>query len=948
MKITFQTTAAEQKTYSAEEKKNIKQTTKNTVVSGAAYAKGEETGWGKNTKQGKSLIELQQDAANTDVAVQRDYMTVMSNTMSEEDYAQMEKEGFHFESLDPETAVTIVDKIKAELARSGQEIVGYTDDMDTDTLAAAVGSTTLAQAITVSFQQADVPLTEENIRDVAQAWTMASQLTPMSDGEYGYLIDNEMKPEIWNVYLAQNSGADMHTASTAPRYYAEDVQGYFAESAGTEVEESLKQQIDKVIEQSGMPLTDENRQSGKWLLQNGLPLTKENLSRLQELQKIALPVREEQFAEVAANAVANGQKPIHGNLSDEKSVYKKASEVLAYYQQESVETAGNDITARRQLEEIRLRMTAEVNVKLIESGFSIDTAPMEELVEALKRTEEELAGQYFPNDEQAVSKYESYKETTTVLAELPQLPAASVGPWSASENQGTLKQFHTEGKNLQAIYEKAQTEYEALMTAPRSDMGDSIKKAFANVDEILKDLGFTITEENQKAVRILGYNGMEMTEANVEQVKAAYEQVERVVQKMTPGATLQMIREGVNPLEKTFPELEQYFASQPEEYSEQAESYSRFLYSLEQNKAITNEERDSFIGVYRLIHQIENGDGAAVGALVNTQAEIHFSNLLSAVRSGKFKKLDVKVSDAVGEVTDRIQKGESISEQIGKAFVKDVNRLLTQVSQETEGAYGKQKLEVIRQAVTTDEECASLLSRGQISASADNLLATQALLQDSTTPFHNLKNKKEKMTNMSDKEAQMEMGQVWETLEDKQSFEDDYQQLVSEVTEMIEQTSLEEADSSVDVRELQLLHKQMNVLGSLAKSEEYFVPMYIGEELARVHLTVENGNEKKGNVRISIEMANGSSLTGSFYLKEGHITGALTENTGTEVTKLEEIADKFKKEAEENWAVDELHIVDEENFQLEEMSTIESSENTPGSDNAELYRVAKAFLQSVK
>ena len=43
-----------------------------------------------------------------------------------------------------------------------------------------------------------------------------------------------------------------------------------------------------------------------------------------------------------------------------------------------------DITARRQLEEIRLRMTAEVNVKLLKRGFAIDTAPMEELIEAAK------------------------------------------------------------------------------------------------------------------------------------------------------------------------------------------------------------------------------------------------------------------------------------------------------------------------------------------------------------------------------------------------------------------------------------------------------------------------------------------------------------------------------------------------------------------------------------
>lgn len=57
-----------------------------------------------------------------------------------------------------------------------------------------------------------------------------------------------------------------------------------------------------------------------------------------------------------------------------------------------------NLAARKQLEEIRLRMTAEVNVKLLQSDFSIDTAPMEQLIEALRRAEAEVADKYFPND----------------------------------------------------------------------------------------------------------------------------------------------------------------------------------------------------------------------------------------------------------------------------------------------------------------------------------------------------------------------------------------------------------------------------------------------------------------------------------------------------------------------------------------------------------------------
>ena len=109
--------------------------------------------------------------------------------------------------MDQDTAVTIVDKIKAELVRSGQQIAGYTDDIDMDTLAAAVGSDTLARSIEEQFRSADLPLTQENINELKNAWDMAASLKEPEEGAVSYLVDNGLEPEIWNLYVAENSGA---------------------------------------------------------------------------------------------------------------------------------------------------------------------------------------------------------------------------------------------------------------------------------------------------------------------------------------------------------------------------------------------------------------------------------------------------------------------------------------------------------------------------------------------------------------------------------------------------------------------------------------------------------------------------------------------------------------------------------------------------------------------
>ena len=589
MKITFQNqtvTDTENRTESIQTEKNtwgrdkIQRNKKsvNANTFGAVYESGQipmPVGNEENNK-GKSLIELQQDAGNTNVALQQDYMTLLSHTMSQEDYAKACEDGFDPRELDQDTAVTIVDRIKAELVRSGQNIAGYTDDIDLDTLAAAVGSDTLAQSIEEQFRATDIPLTPENVDELKTAWELASSLQQPQEGEVGYLVDNGLEPEIWNLYVAENSGAKVQQ-NTVPQ--------------------ELQDQMDKVITDAGLPVNDENRQKAQWLVGAGLPLTTDTLQQLAELDTIDYPVSEDAFAQAAASALAEGKSPVHANLARQENIYEKATEMVQdWFSDAKWDVTAENLAARKQLEEIRLRMTAEVNVKLLQSDFSIDTAPMEQLIEALRRAEAEVADKYFPNDADAVAKYETYTQTVQVTNELPGLPVSVLGPYSLEQkaSQDTVAEFHGEGKALQTAYTEANERYETLMTAPRRDLGDSIRKAFSNVDDILTDMSLDKTPENQRSVRILAYNRMEITAENIERVKEADKQVTAVIEKLTPKNVLQMIRDGVNPLEKTFGELESYFAENPQSYEEEAEDYSRFLYQLEQKKDITENERKAY------------------------------------------------------------------------------------------------------------------------------------------------------------------------------------------------------------------------------------------------------------------------------------------------------------------------------------------------------------------
>ena len=218
------------------------------------------------------------------------------------------------------------------------------------------------------------------------------------------------------------------------------------------------------------------------------------------------------------------------------------------------------VTQRRQMEEVRLMMTIEANRQLMARGYSIDTTELEALVEALKKLEQEQNQKLFGESDVAAAaeKASLYEEVQTKVSEIPYLPAAVLVQYIDGTEAFTLDGVHRNGTALKNAYEAARESYETLMTAPRADMGDSIRKAFRNVDDILEDMGLETSEENRKAVRILGYNSMDITDENMDAVKKYDMELQQTIRRMTPAASLQAIRDGKNPLTMSMEELNQY------------------------------------------------------------------------------------------------------------------------------------------------------------------------------------------------------------------------------------------------------------------------------------------------------------------------------------------------------------------------------------------------------
>lgn len=834
---------------------------------------------------GRTAEEVMQAAGGSDVTLYRNYMTVMSNSMSDEDFAKLLEEGYHPQDMDLDAEVTIVDTIKAELLKAGVNITGYTDDVDAEKLVEITGNEVYARSLTKAFAAEDIPLTEENINKAMDAFVRGKELTEMSEGATKYMVTNGLEPEIDNLYLAQHAGAV--DADRQGRGYFKEEQGYYVKKATDEDVWSLQGQIEKIIEKAGYPVSEETLADAKWLIEKGVPLTEQTYATMEHVKEVIFPASEESLFEAIAGALAEGKQAGEGNLFDGRSVYRKAADlyksVEEKYRKLPVSEENPDmIKARKTLEEVRLHMTVEANMKLIRSGFSIDTAPMEELIDALKQLEEKALS--VPMQEVGAL----CQETLTKSREIPYLPAATIGRLVTEKREVTINSVYERGNSLREAMRAAGESYETMMTTPRKDMGDTIHKAFRNVDELLLHMGLEVTEENRKALRSLGYNRIELTAENLNAVKEAAEKVGNVVNKMTPTSVLEMIRTGINPLEASMEQLDAFF-NERDIYPEESEKYSHFLRNMEHNNEITPQEKESFIGVYRLLRQIEKSDGAVIGRLVSTQAEINFANLLSAIRTGKVKGVDIKVNGDFGGLKEAISQGVAIDTQIESAFSRDV-------------------LEDIRTVQTVSDDTIRMLRAIEQPVTVDTLLAADAVRQDGGVSFRKLQKEKEK-TGESLKGRDMA-----ELLQDtdRASFTEAYQTLIDESINEAKELTFAEGMNSVDVRAMQLVCKQLHIQGVRAiKEQEYDLPQYIDGELTAVHLTLIQDSPEKGKLVVSMNTEKYGNLTGEFSLEESTVSGYFAGQGAETLALLQKAADGFdKKLADAGFAAEDLQVVD--------------------------------------
>lgn len=989
-------------------------------MSDTIYARPQAKNEAENN-DGTDMAENLLNDMNQTSENRRNDMIVTASTTTSDDYKAAKDDGY-------DVIVTETDKIKAVLAKAGVDISIYGDDLSKEQLTDITGSQTEAAMLVNQMKAYDIPVTDENIKTGTDAINRAKSLTNISNETKAYLVRNNMNPTVSNVYKAT--------------YSSSQVQDYRQKTKMTEISdelfEELKPQLKQILDENHIDGSDENLNQCRWLIDEDIAVTLGNVLLANQIDGITAAgenVSSDFYVRAVTEALAMGKKAADATMSQDGLTFDMAREVcdvLSEATAEDIVTLESDnmpvtienlskliaargkdgaasqasankaldnqitdsrearlVTAQRKLEEARLSMTAEANLSLIKKGVSIDTEPIERVVELLKQQENKYYGALFGESsvEASDDRVRMYNNVCDIFNQMKQQPAYVL---TLESSDDTVYELYTAGKAMKQSLEAA-SGYETLMTSPRADMGDSISKAFQNVDDILKELQIETSESNRRAVRILAYNSTNITEENIKQIKSIDEQVQRAFSDMTPAVTLEMIKRGISPLDMSMSDISDTARQiKSENHDERDEKFSEFLWKLEKKNEISEEERDSYIGIYRLISQVEQSDGAVIGSLVNQGADITMKNLLTAVRVRGKSAMDYKVDDTFAGV-DSVSRGIKIDSQIESAyqanclrdvldtlspekmeFVQDDSWLemtpeqLRQAVYEADEdntlseQYATEQLRQFNQAVSVPENVYAFLEKYDVKTTAVNLMAASRLMKNPSEAVRNLWERGDSATARALLDETLR--RFSESVKNPKELAQAQETLADTAEHVMDSMIIEDRHTgSIDIRQMKLLCSQLRIASNMSRQENYIVPIETADGVTGMKLRIVRGEDKKGLVDIFLEDKKCGRVAAYFEAKENSVSAMIV--TDDEQTKklFEDNITMFEagiSDGEQRVRIDVAleHDISAKESKMSDMKSNTESDNETkkqldGGESVQttrLYHIAEQFIVNVQ
>lgn len=790
-------------------------------------------------------------------------------------------------------------------------------------------------------QQAELQKVDEN-QPQSQAVSLDAGVKQiiMSDTEAVYLIKNNMSLSKENIYKARYSGMKL------------------GNEVSSSILEDMKPQLMKVIEQAGLIVDGDTLDATKLLINNDIPVTTDNLRKYmsmkeyegQSIEETDIPEKAVAMDEATVNIKAIklyedvqsiNPKQVYDMVAQGKTVTIAAAvkyaetgaangakqnsndqsgEKLLDYDMSQL-TDSKAVTAMRQMEELRLSMTSAMAGKLIKLDMNVDTRELSKVVSMLKDVEHQLAKDafYAAGVEPTEDKLNLYSEINTKVNAIGKAPAQIIaGPLMG--DTFTIDGLHSRIKPAMEVadagdtalrVETARRSYEVVGTAPRRDMGDSISKAFANVPDILQEMDMPVNYETERAVRILGYNQLEITEDNIRQVMDYDRQVNDMINTFYPEAVLGMIKDGINPLDVPINELNKLIRDR--NYNQgvtEAKNFAAYLRDMEKQGELTLEERESYIGMYRVMEKLSRSGDREAGYLFANGSRLTVRNLITAMRSRKAAGVDVGVDDSFGMLQEVSSKGKRMDAQIEGAF-------LVAAADESES---QASMDMLRQSI---DDLTGAIEQFMEANSIDiNAINVQAVRVITTQPAgvyglvsellgkmkFNTNTKAELIDEETENMADSMMGEavpidigelamdsILESLRGSEDMSFKYNDLRNKLTELMYQWGAAGTLSQMDIATIKTANAGFNIMSTMARQDRFQIPVDTAQGTKVMNLTIKKDGSNPGLVEVSMSTERYGSITAQVKItNEGNLVGQLVSDSSDGNFSLQQVGAVLK------------------------------------------------------
>lgn len=800
-----------------------------------------------------------------------------------------------------------------------------------------------------------------------------------------YLLKNKMPLNQENLYKAHYSGQQSKQTSDT----TEEAWQSQAAQAWNELPQTLQTQLQHIMEQAGIPVNDQSKGGAAMMLANDIPVTTDSMRAYMDMQAQVgtpidkLPTAEMEQAQTEQDIKLKAEKLQQAVESlTETDVIETVREgkpltiaaMLADQNRsqsdsqpgaETTPQSLREVTALRQLEELRLTMTQQAAVRMLKQDINIDTRDLSQVVAKLRNVEAQMTRELFARNgvDATEENVALYTELQQDLQTIGTAPVVRLGYLFDAEQGNALQRVSVRGladlvaedgsQRTEAQTENPATagsaaqadeivsdtirrpvnfaamerEYDALGTAPRADMGDSIRKAFANVDVLLQEMQLPADAEHTRAVRILGYNSIAITEENLQQVIQYDREVNDLLAACQPNAVLSMIRDGINPLDLSVEELNQTLREKHYQAGvKETEDFATFLRDVERRGEISEEERSGYIGMYRVLKNLEKSGDREAGYLFANGSRLTVRNLITAMRSRKAAGMDVSVDDAFGMLTEMQTRGTKMDAQIEAAFLND-EKWSAQGNdgnnvQDIEMAENAEDAANPWQEIEEDDalaEAEELLQAQGLEESAVNVQAANVILhgtdavesadiysllaqvmknlhfEDHTTEDA-VDTETEAMAKSlagADIELPFEPESLLEQLGQGGDLSLTYADLQQQLVEQM-YTQAQLGGTSMDFQNLKLVQAGFRILGAMAKRQQYQLPVATETGTKLVNLTLKTDASQRGTIEIQLPSARFGKLSATLHVDaEGTWEGVIVADTSDGNTALQAQAEVF-------------------------------------------------------